>query len=840
MPKITKGSGFPAFETFLNNLPTTFTTPPSSDFTTPTVGGKPINSYFGSNTGNGEALQLSTTQIAVEYPGASSNIYLLVHGTGLGLPSTDLNGQVNLSNATGTVTSAQLYSGGSFNAGTGTLTGGTQLASITFSASQYSVTAGASTLTVSGTDLPTTAGVVESLLGGTYSGGPLAISQIQANDNGQAITFSYSSTSISLTTGNYSVTLTGTFPASLTAAQFDALVNGSGFQASGPVGLTQIQYDDNGQDYTIALSSTALSFTAGDYILTLNGTFPNTLTAAQLDDLVNGTGNANVSGSVTGATVMQISTGAMVESATDPVAGGTSIGEFDLDFSNGGAAAVVNRLMLMAAGGSAVGSGQVAEVTSSGTYNEAQGEYLAAGQFAVVFNGGYEVVLSGGTDKSAHILSGGTQYIQGSGVASGAQIENHGVEDVGLTPNGLISGGAESINATVSSGGYVQVFGGSVVSGATVQSGGAVTLFGGVAGEFMSSTLEDGSAIYLYNQSATSVSVGNTDLLVVKSGSTIVDTLSLAGDGVNLAFTISTVNYGGKQSAEILVGAQATDDFNGDANKSDILLESTAGQVVVGELVSGQETYTGVAALGSEWTFHGNGDFKGDGKEGFLIENTQGYVYLGEVTGSSVSYTGLAAIGPEWSFEGTGDFIGSGESQFLIQNTSGQVDVGKVVGGVAQFTQVGSLGSDWKFVGTGDYLGVGTDQFLIEDTAGYVYVGEVSGSSVNYTGLSALGSEWKFVESGDFMGDGKTDYLIENTQGYVYIGEYNGNSVTYTNAGALGSEWSFVGAGDYSGTGKDSFMIEDTAGDVYTGTMVSGAVQFAKVTALGSQWKFQG
>ena len=287
--------------------------------------------------------------------------------------------------------------------------------------------------------------------------------------------------------------------------------------------------------------------------------------------------------------------------------------------------------------------------------------------------------------------------------------------------------------------------------------------------------------------------------------------------------------------------AGLADELNGDG-RSDILLESTSGQVVVGELSGGQEAYTGVAALGSEWTFHGAGDFKGDGKAAFLIENTQGYVYIGEVNGSSTSYTGLAAIGPEWSFEGNGDFLGVGASQFLIENTSGTIDLGKVVGGVAQFTTVGSLGSDWKFVGTGDYLDDGKDQFLIEDTAGYVYVGEVNGSgtSTAYTGLSALGPEWKFVESGDFMGDGRTDYLIENTQGYVYIGEYNGSGVTYTNAGALGSEWSFVGAGDYSGTGKDSFMIEDTAGDVYTGTMVSGAIQFAKVTALGSQWKFHG
>ena len=319
------------------------------------------------------------------------------------------------------------------------------------------------------------------------------------------------------------------------------------------------------------------------------------------------------------------------------------------------------------------------------------------------------------------------------------------------------------------------------------------------------------------------------------------------GDDRTSAFYLNSYSLYGKPAETVIADwfggkgdlANSSNDFL-NLNRSQFLIESSSGQVVVGALVSGQIAYTGVAALGSEWTFHGTGDFLGDGNDDFLIENTAGYVYLGEVNGGSTSYTGIAAIGPEWSFEGNGDFLGTGDSEFLIQNTSGMIDLGKVVGGVAQFTTVGSLTSDWTFVGTGDYLGDGKAQFLIEDTAGYVYVGEVNGSgtSTAYTGLSALGPEWKFVESGDFMGDGKTDYLIENTAGYVYIGEYNGSSVTYTNAGALGSEWTFVGAGDYSGTGKDSFLIEDTAGDVYTGTMVSGSVQFAKVTALGSQWKF--
>jgi hypothetical protein len=285
--------------------------------------------------------------------------------------------------------------------------------------------------------------------------------------------------------------------------------------------------------------------------------------------------------------------------------------------------------------------------------------------------------------------------------------------------------------------------------------------------------------------------------------------------------------------------AADTDAFNGNA-KSDILIESTAGSVYVGEVTGGQIGYSAVASLGSEWTFKGTGDFMGDGKEGFLIENTSGAVYVGEVSAGSTTYFGVASLGSEWSFEGTGDFLGSGKDQFLIENTSGEVVVGQVVSGLAQYTAVASLGPEWKFVGTGDYIGDGKSDFLIENTAGAVYVGEVTDGQTSYTAVASLGSEWKFVETGDFMGDGKSDFLIENTSGAVYVGEVVGGVAQYTAVAALGSEWSFVGEGDYSGTGKDSFVIENTSGAVYTGTVVSGVAQYAQIAALGSEWKFHG
>ena len=276
-------------------------------------------------------------------------------------------------------------------------------------------------------------------------------------------------------------------------------------------------------------------------------------------------------------------------------------------------------------------------------------------------------------------------------------------------------------------------------------------------------------------------------------------------------------------------------DFNGDG-KSDLLLQNASGVVVVGEVKSGAESYTQVAALGPEWSFKGNGDFLGDGHEDFLIENTSGAVYVGEVSNGTTTYTGVAGLGSEWKFEGTGDFLNNGQAQFLIENTSGAVYVGNVVGGQTQYTEVAGLGPEWSFKGTGDFLGDGKTDFLIESTSGAVYVGEVSNGTAAYTGVAGLGPEWKFEGTGDFLGNGHDQFLIENTNGAVDVANVVNGQAQYTQVGALGQEWSFIGTGDYLGTGTAGLMIENTAGAVVLGTIANGQASYAQVGALGPEW----
>lgn len=298
-------------------------------------------------------------------------------------------------------------------------------------------------------------------------------------------------------------------------------------------------------------------------------------------------------------------------------------------------------------------------------------------------------------------------------------------------------------------------------------------------------------------------------------------------------------------SAGVVSGALAAlqttrDDFNGDG-AGDLLIENTAGAVVVGEASGGAIQYSQVAGLGSIWSFEGNGDFLGDGHGQFLIENTSGAVVVGDVHGGATTYSLVGGLGPEWKFRESGDFLADGLDDALIENTAGAVVVAQVSSsGALAYTDVGGLGPEWKFVGQGDFLADGHEGFLIENTSGAVVVGEVGASDqAAYTQVAALGLEWRFVATGDFLGTGQTEFVIENTAGAVVMGTVGaGNQAAYSLIGGLGTEWTFLGAGDFLNEGRDQLLMENTAGAVVVGNLVSGQLAYTGVSGLGHEWTF--
>jgi hypothetical protein len=294
---------------------------------------------------------------------------------------------------------------------------------------------------------------------------------------------------------------------------------------------------------------------------------------------------------------------------------------------------------------------------------------------------------------------------------------------------------------------------------------------------------------------------------------------------------------------------QVKDAFNS-GHVSDLLIWSTNGLVVTGQIgANGHETWRPISGLGPEWTFHGAGDFLGDGHGAYLIESTQGDLVVGDVSNGAASYTRIGGLGPEWTFKATGAFQGGTHDQFLIENTSGALVLGDIQNGKANYAQVGSLGPEWKFVGSGGYLGDGHAEFLMENTSGDVVLGRIQdgmypfpqNGTAKYTPIAVLGSDWKFVGSGDFLGDGKDQFLVQNAAGTVIAGEVGaGGKVHFTSLAGLGPEWRFVGSGDYLGEGHDQFAIENKTGGLFIGDDVGGHVRYSEVGGLGPEWSFHG
>ena len=106
-----------------------------------------------------------------------------------------------------------------------------------------------------------------------------------------------------------------------------------------------------------------------------------------------------------------------------------------------------------------------------------------------------------------------------------------------------------------------------------------------------------------------------------------------------------------------------------DDGRSDILLQSTSGQVAVWEMNGSSITGGGVVSAnpGPTWKAVGTGDFNDDGRSDILLQSTSGQVAIWEMNGPNLLGGGTLSAdpGPSWQAIGTG---GEGSSDILFQN----------------------------------------------------------------------------------------------------------------------------------------------------------------------------
>jgi len=233
----------------------------------------------------------------------------------------------------------------------------------------------------------------------------------------------------------------------------------------------------------------------------------------------------------------------------------------------------------------------------------------------------------------------------------------------------------------------------------------------------------------------------------------------------------------------------------------------TTGALEVGEVVNGSVAFTRIGGVGPEWQFEGNDDFLNDGQSQFLIRNTgtviPGTLVLGEVKAGAAVYTKIGGVGVEWEFDGDGDFLGDGRQGFLIRNDGnvigGALYVGEVGNGAASFTRIGGVGPEWQFEGTGDFLGDGHTAFLMRNNGpvipGALEVGEIRNGSLSFSQIGGVGPEWEFVGSGHYLSTTKDDFLLRNTGsvigGRLLIGTVSNGAAQFTAVGGVASEWNF-------------------------------------------------
>jgi hypothetical protein len=171
--------------------------------------------------------QLSTTQLVFK----NGTDFVVIQGTGMALNGGLTLGSTTslgdfLDNVSGTITNLRLVTGGSFNSGNDTVSG-TTIGTASFSATQWQVTSPNSdgqtqTVTVTGTDLPTSLSAVTGIFAGTYAGSAIALSGITLTGPSQTETISFSSTALDITIDGYELAIDGSsLPTSLTAAEID-------------------------------------------------------------------------------------------------------------------------------------------------------------------------------------------------------------------------------------------------------------------------------------------------------------------------------------------------------------------------------------------------------------------------------------------------------------------------------------------------------------------------------------------------------------------------------------------------------------------------------------------
>jgi autotransporter passenger strand-loop-strand repeat protein len=305
-----------------------------------------------------------------------------------------------------------------------------------------------------------------------------------------------------------------------------------------------------------------------------------------------------------------------------------------------------------------------------------------------IYEGGIEVVSSGGTDLGAQIW-GGEQDVFGyvSGVTIYAGIEV--VESGGTSDNTVVSsggtlellGGAFASMFTIGSGGTLVVASGYLLSGYEVASG--VTLEVAAGGTAIATIVDNGATLELLGGGvANGFSINTGAMLAVASGYNVSSYDVLSGITLEVAAggtaTLTTVESGGTL---VLLGGAVADNSTVSSGGT---LEVASGYVLTGSQISNGVALV-IASGGTEIVTSGTTDIgrQISGGEQIVFGYAEGaIVYLGSQVVESGGVTSGSIIA------GGVQVVSANGTDFVAQISGGEQDVFGIANGAIIFAGV--------------------------------------------------------------------------------------------------------------------------------------------------------
>ncbi|ARE41524.1 Alkaline phosphatase [Rhodovulum sp. P5] len=674
---------------------------------------------------------------------------------------------------------------------------------------------------------------------------------------------SLSSTRLDLTYGDFDVVATGTGigPVSTLEALFEAIDTGV---ATGEIDTVTIDKDGTGEILAFSLLSSGYTLTSGDVTLTISGSLPQSFSdifdfAVILDDIqdmavlstsrmaeivatlaaydipaieVTDDGNTIFGFSVTTSAVelnlfdhlltlngtFPSDLGELVDLMNEIEAlGGAPI---DLtDYSNFGLDSLVFTDR----------NDDELQILTGPVTDEASQEFTSITFDGESYSPDFDIVFEVDDTPADGVVLGANDWADmifgtfASGAGVGDMIDGFGGNDRIFAFDGddIIEGGEGADTMTGGDGRD------------TFMADGASELDGDVITDFMA---EDTLTLQSVLGSVTSVSssVSSTVISVDFDGDDAADaSITLQGDFTGQSFDVTEQP---ESTVEITLSeAEAAHDFTGDAT-SDILWRKSTGRVGFWEMHDGAATYHFLADVATSWTIQETGDFNGDGTMDILWRYTSGTVGYWEMQEGDETFHVIGSAGTDWTVKGTGDFNGDGTEDVLWRKDTGSVGFWEMDDGNETFHVIGYAGTNWLVEGIGDFNGDGTEDVLWRKDTGNVGYWEMDGGDATFHVIGYAGTNWTVEGTGDFNGDGTDDILWRKDTGSVGYWEMDGGEETFHVIGFAGTDWSVADTGDFNGDQTDDVLWRRDTGMVGYWEMENGEETFHVIANVGLDW----